>query len=369
MSRTCVMKRTNEIAALALSVVAMPVFARILVSLAVLLTVSVAYADVITVTGVNVTLIPSTASSVSTGASGTSATGPTHTWLGTLGQFDPTLGVLTGAVATASVATGNPATDLIKGGGTGSATARSNWSLGGNSSGQVVINTAGAAGDAGWGSFTLTSSAGNLNNFVGAGNIATNGFASYITASRSSGGAVYGHPGISISSSGRRDLIYSESIAYTYSTHSDASFESAEDEDYLTLDFGLLAGGTSDDESFSIFNRGGLGLTNFTLSFLEGDDLFNVTGGNVAAGGSSLYNASFAGQNPLALTDYEGTYRLTFTDSVSGLAQHASNSIGTNYIDLRMTASVAPVPEPATMLTVASGLLAALGIQRRRRMN
>jgi len=334
---------------------------------AVLLTASVAYAEMITVTGANVTLIQGTAASVSTGASGTSATGPTHTSSGTLGRFDPTLGVLTGAVATASVATVNPATDLQKGGGTGSATARSNWSLGGNSSGQVVINTAGAAGDAGWGSFTLTSSAGNLNNFVGAGNIATNSFASYISVSRSSGGAVYGHPGTSLTQ--RRDLNYGESITYTYLTHSNASFAAGGDDNEFTIDFGLLASGTSDDESFSIFNRGGLGLTNFTLSFLEGDDLFNVTVGNVAAGGSSLYNASFAGQNPLALTDYEGTYRLTFTDSVSGLAQHASNSIGTNYIDLRMTASVAPVPEPATMLTVASGLLAALGIQRRRRMN
>ena len=87
---------------------------RILVSLAVLLTASVAYADLITVTGANVTLIPGTAPSVSTGASGTSATGPTHTSSGTLGRFDPTLGVLTGAVATASVATVNPATDFDK---------------------------------------------------------------------------------------------------------------------------------------------------------------------------------------------------------------------------------------------------------------
>jgi hypothetical protein len=44
---------------------------------------------------------------------------------------------------------------------------------------------------------------------------------------------------------------------------------------------------------------------------LEGDDLFDITGDNIDAGGTGLCNAFFAGQNPLALTDYDGTYRLT----------------------------------------------------------
>lgn len=342
------------------------------ICLAALLAVtSVTQADMITLTGANVTFIPGTAASVSTGASGTSKIGPTHTSSGTLGQFDPTLGVLTGAVATASVAPGNLATDLIKGGGTGSATARSNWSLGGNSSGQVVINTAGAAGDAGWGSLTLTSSGANLNSFVGAGNIATNSFASYISVQRSSGGAVYAHPGTSLTQ--RKDLNYSESITYTYRTHGNASFASGGDVNGLTLDFGELAFGASVDQNFNIFNLGGLGLSNFTLSFLDGDNLFDITGGNIAAGGSSLYNAHFAGQIPLALTDYDGTYRLTYTDSVIGLGQYASNSIGTNYIDLRMLASVAPadsapVPEPGTMILLGVGMLS-LAVYGKYRMN
>jgi hypothetical protein len=327
---------------------------RILVSLAVLLTASVAYADLITVTGDNVALLPATT------VYGPS-TGPTQTSPGTLGQFNPTLGVLTGAVATAAFVPGptppGPAR-LIVGGGTGSATARSTWSLGGNGPLQTVINTANNTGQNGWSPINVTSSAGNLNNFVGGGNIATNSFASYISVQHSSGGTTYAHPGTSLTA--KQILYYNESIAYTYSTHSNASFESAGDDNDLTLDFGELAFGTNDDESFSIFNLGGLGLTNFTLNFLSGDNLFNITGGNVAAGGSSLYNASFAGQNPLALTDYEGIYRLTFTDNVSGLAQYAAGSVGTNYIDLTMQASVAPVsiPEPSMLIALGMGVVA-----------
>ena len=345
------------------------------IALAVLLAgASVAQALSITVTGADVALLPAASVSApgSTGSPPNSKIGPTQTSPGTLGQFDSTLGVLTGAVATATfVPAVLPPTGperFVVGGGTGSASARSTWSLGGNIPVQVVISSGSKYGATAWQPISVTSSGANLNNFVGAGNIATNSFASYISVTRSSGGSVYAHPGTSISQ--KKVLNYNESIVYTYSTHSNASFATGVDVNDLTIDFGELAFGTSHDTSFSIFDLGGLGLTNFTLSFLSGDDLFDITGGNIAAGGSGLFDVHFAGQNPLALTDYDGTYRLTFTDNVSGLGQFASNSIGTNYIDLTMQASVAPLespqavmPEPATMTLFGLG---ALGMAIRR---
>jgi hypothetical protein len=319
---------------------------------------SAAQADVITVNGSNVTLIPGSAASVSTGATGTSATGPTHTYAGTLGQFDPTLGVLTGAVATASVAPGNPATDLIKGGGTGSATARSNWSLGGNSSGQVVINTASGFTDAGWGSFTLTSSAGNLNNFVGAGNIATNSFASYISVQRSSGGAVYAHPGTSLTA--RRDLNYSESIAYTYLKHANASFSTGTDTNELSGS-GL---------SFSVFNLGNSSDTtklDFTgaIQCIAGNcSAFNVTmpsfqdlvAGSSQAGGLATLIAAAPGH-------YEASYRLMFSDDTS---VGATTSQLQNSLTLNLEGSVAAVPEPAEWAMLLAGLVVIGFIAQRR---
>ncbi len=334
---------------------------RILVSLAVLLTASVACASVITVDGTNITLMSGTGNltvfdSTTTGGSvlRTQNNSP-----GSMGQFDPSLGVLTDATGTLTIV----AATLTRGGSPGSAGFSYQWLLGGTSLSKSTSTTGTSLSltTPTFGSLSLTSSAANLNNFVGLGNVAQNVTNTQLSANRTGTNLSGTSAGVN-----PNPVLATESITYTYSTHSNASFESAEDENDLTLDFGLLASGTSDDESLSIFNLGGLGLTSFALSFLEGDDLFNITGGNVAAGGSSLYSAHFAGQNPLAFTEYEGTYRLTFTDNVSGLV-HASNSVGANYIDLTLEASVAPVPEPSTLVLLGIGSISVLICAWRRR--
>lgn len=127
--------------------------------------------------------------------------------------------------------------------------------------------------------------------------------------------------------------------------------------------------GAGASQAFSIFDLGDLGLTNFSFSFLSGDNFFDITGGNsILAGSSGLYSAQFLAQNPVTPMTFSATYRLSFQDDISGLPQFASNSVGGSYIDLTMVAAQGPaaVPEPGSLLLSGLGL-GLLGLLSRRR--
>ncbi|NEX23621.1 PEP-CTERM sorting domain-containing protein [Thiorhodococcus mannitoliphagus] len=202
-----------------------------------------------------------------------------------------------------------------------------------------------------------------LNQFVGAGDIDVNTITTTISVSKS-GGSTAAFAAISSNAStmfpSYTTLSASESIEYTYLTHGNASFNQYSDSDAFSIDFGMIGNGNDATRSFDVFASGDLGLKNFVATFLSGDDVFSISGGDIAAGSSASFEALFSGQTPSQLTNYSGNYRLTFADNVSSLAQYASNSVGTTFIDLTMSASVeqyaANVPEPESTALIAIGL-------------
>ncbi len=158
-----------------------------------------------------------------------------------------------------------------------------------------------------WSPISVTSSAANLNNFVGTGNIATNSFSSYLTVNWSSGTVGAGaFSGTSLTQ--HADLVSSESIAYTYLKHANASFSSAGDVNQLSGS-GL---------SFSVFNLGDANTTKLdfagTIECIGGNcSAFNVSmptfqdlaAGSSKTGGLGLLSAAAPGA-------YEATYRPCF---------------------------------------------------------
>lgn len=338
---------------------------QILTVLAVLLAgTPVVQAATVTVTGPDVTIMKSNNQNGWLAVTDTTSNGSpekvTQSTNGALARFDPALGVLTNAVATA--ANTRPTQSLVKSGGTGSVSASSFWTLGGNAGQGFTTSQSSNGANSSWSPMVVTSTAGNLNNFVGSGNIATNNFNSTFSANRTGGTTAVG---------GRitPDLTYSESIVYTYLTHGNASFTSPGDTNTWNIDFGTLVNGAGASQAFSIFDLGDLGLTNFSFSFLSGDNFFDITGGNsILAGSSGLYSAQFLAQNPVTPMTFSATYRLSFQDDISGLPQFASNSVGGSYIDLTMVAAQGPaaVPEPGSLLLSGLGL-GLLGLLSRRR--
>lgn len=324
-----------------------------------------AQASTVTITGANVTLLSANNINGWVAVTDTTNNGSAVTVqqnsTGTLSRFDPALGVLTNVVSTANVTT--PAPSLSQSGGGGSVSASSTWTLGGNSG--SFTQSPGSS----WNAITVTSSAANLNNFVGPGDVASNSFSSRLTANKTSASTAATGGRISTA------LTYGEAVVYTYTAHSNASFDSASDINALTVNFGTIASGLDANQSFNILDLGGLGLTNFVVSYLSGDNLFGIAGASgVGVASSGLYNAHFNGQTPATTTAYSGTYRLTFTDDVSGLTQYASNTVRSNSIDLTLMAgSAAPVaaaiPEPASIALVGLALTCLYTSRRRKQLH
>jgi hypothetical protein len=305
-------------------------------------------AATLTVNGTDVTLLssPNLTATDLLQASGTNAVNTkTQNSSGSLGQFDPTLGVLTGVSATLSVPTTQ--TSLTKSGGGGSATVTSTWSLGGNSSGTTLNSYSNNGSDTTWNSISLTSSAGNWNNFVGTGNVATNSFTTKLVANKTSSDATPA-TGTSINKS----LIGSESVVYTYLTHANASFDSGSDGNSRTINAG---------QPFSIFNLGGgdtAKLDFVRVDCVSGDcGAFNVTMTlqDLAGGSSASGNAALSG----APGNYLATYSLVFSDdtAVGATSTHLQNS-------LSLTVAV---PEPAEWAMLLAGLLVVGFIARQRK--
>lgn len=331
------------------------------ISLALCFTTGGAWAATTTVTGSGVTLLSGANLTVTDTSNNSVATTKTQASTGTLAQFNSSLGVLTSASATLIMPVSG--TSLTQSGNAGSTSVTTTWSLGGNSSPVSTLNsTTSNTSDTSWNNVSLSSSAANLNNFVGAGDIATDGFSTVIGANLTQNGSNKSTTAVS------QSLIGSQSIVYTYTAHSNASFTSVVDTNSLSYNFGLLNAGVGASQAFSIYGlAGGLGLTNYTVGFLSGNNVFNVTGSSsIGAGASGNYNAIFNAQNPGVLTNYSGVYRLTFSDDVSGLGTYASNSVGSNYIDLTLVATTVPEAGNYGMFLAGLGLIGFF-VRRRQR--
>lgn len=336
------------------------------ITLALCFSANGAWAATTTVSGGNVTLLSGGNLTVSDANGDSVQTIKTQGSTGTLGKFNSSLGVLTGASAVLGMPA-NWTTSLTVSNNSGYAVVKSTWSLGGNNSGSRNLNSVGfttsgggSASDWGWDNLIFNNSA-NLNNFVGTGNIASNSFSTEIWAWGTASG------GSATTATVNQNLVVSESIVYTYTAHSNASFTSSVDTNALSYDFGQISSGISADHGLSIFGlAGGLGLAGYTTNFISGDDVFTITGGSsIGVGGSGSYNAHFNAQSPGVQTLYSGTYRITFTDDVSGLGgTFASNSVGTNFIDIALVASV-PEPETYAMLLAGLGLVGWAARQRK----
>jgi hypothetical protein len=286
----------------------------------------------------------------------------------TRSQFNANTGVLTGVSANLNATAETTALTLNTNGNalaTGSVV--TTWSLGGSNS--AVLNSTsrnsnGTTNDRTWENSSISASAANLNAFVGAGNVANYTFSTQVLADKTGGG----NGGSATASITNSPLNAVHSLTYTYVSHANASFAAFSDVNALAYDFGNVGSNTSVNHSFNVFSLTGIGLGNSLVSISRlggsGPNIFSVTGGSVGALSSASFMATLNAQNPLVLTNYSETYRITFADNTSTLTAFASNSVRQNYIDITLTAAV---PEPGTYAMILAGLGTIGFVIRRRR--
>jgi hypothetical protein len=162
---------------------------------------------------------------------------------------------------------------------------------------------------------------------------------------------------------------------YDYLLHAAQSFDGTSALT-MNLDFGsVYLGDSVGDQAFSIFNGGGNRVGLRLIGVTEagtGNGMFSTnlnTYGNIAAGSSQGFNASFLANQ---LGSFSTSYQLTLADLAPSIS-YAASTLYSNYsLTLNLAGNVIArpvrndVPEPATLMLLGMGA-AAFGVSRKRK--
>lgn len=143
---------------------------------------------------------------------------------------------------------------------------------------------------------------------------------------------------------------------YSYLLHADGSFNAANDQNSLTLDFGtVLQNSASPTLSFSIFNLANADRNALDLDSVTGSgDTAGFNSGlsnflNLAQGDGILFTASM-------LTDTIGSLSAQYIINLSDADIGASNTWQNQQLTLNLVGNVAPVPVPGAAWLFGSAL-------------